>query len=273
MWRFAPSKRIPKAELSLDYANNPIAPTAVPNMSDVLIEDLPAAVASPVVYGKYDNPSREQELSDIYDDIRKYGFPNRAEQIYTILKRFPELDININRGKKEGFMCGSETNTLLNSALCNSYTGVARALINNPTISKSTLEAGLNYLKFIERSITLNKNQLKIKELIENKLQSMEKFQPSAPPLQEDFAPSAPPLQEDFTPSAPPLMTSYQIRNLDSGEIGDIRNFSNASVGQSLNLPNVPTHQPLNLPNVPTHRRIIPNKSAQNMISRLFGSK
>lgn len=251
MWRLTSNKKMPRAEMTSVSGDIVAQPY---NGYDTY----PNADVEYTQYGKYDNATREEELNDLYEDINKNGFPIHTEEKRALLKRYPEFDVNI---KPKGLY--GNKNTMLYQAIYQSNPGLSHDIINHPTISEQTLEEELQYINSIPK---LNKSQYKIKQMIEEKLQSMRDNKPSAPPLQEDFEPSAPPLQEDFEPSAPPIMTSYQIHNLDTGEIGDIRHLPNVPSQEPINLPNVPTHQPVLLPNAP-------KKSSSNIIARMIGRK
>lgn len=241
MWRLTPNKKLPRAEL----ANVPADAIAHPYSG---YDDYPRAEVEYTQYGKEDNASREEQLNDLYEDINNRGFPLFAEQKYALLKQYPDFNVNFKPRRWD-----RDNPTMLNQAIFQSTVGVAQAIINHPTISEQTLEEELQYINNMPK---LNKSQIKIKKMIEDKLKNMRDNSPSAPPLEVHFAqsaptledppiPSAPPLQEYPIPSAPPLEdeAAYQIRNLDTGHIDDIRN-----------LPNVPTHRPINLPNAPTNR-------------------
>jgi hypothetical protein len=178
MWRLTPNKNIPQAELLI---------VSVDAISEKYngYDDYPHADVEYIQYGKFDNPTREEELSDLYEDINKNGFPMYANQTQTLLKKYPEFDVNM----KPDFY--TTKRTMLNKSIYQSTPGLAQTIINNPTISEETLEEELQYINSLPK---LNKSQTKIKQMIEDKLRNMRENKPPEP------VPSAPPLEEDDNP-------------------------------------------------------------------------
>lgn len=246
MWRLKKDSQLPQAKMSV----YPEDANAEPYDDEQ--NEFPKADAEYVGYGEYDNPTREQALRELYEDIYQKGFPDPAEQKHALLKQYPEFDINIKAPTIRGY---KDPSTMLHEAFLQSAPVLARSILNHPNISEETLENELEFINnYIKKWQKLPKTQTTIKQLIEEKLQFM-----------RDNKPSAPPLEENFEPSAPPMPSSYQIDNPDTGMVGDISNLPNAPSQQPLNLPNVPSHQPILLPNAP--------KKSKNIISRIFGYK
>lgn len=225
MWRFRKSSRIPIANIAEN--NLSIRGREYNRRYDT---DVRWTEANYIPFASEDKATHEEKLADIYDDIKKNGFDYflYAEEIDKILNEFPEFDVTISSNIGE---------TLLDRSIYKSTSGIANKLINSPNMTIESLTHSLDYFNKINNP---NTRQKSIKTMIESKLKEKLNDLPSAPPLQEEnFEPSAPPLQEeDFVPSAPQMMTSFQIRNLDTGEVGDIRNFPNSFLQQPLNLPN-----------------------------------
>lgn len=107
----------------------------------------------------YDLASDDQQLKEIYADIKNDVFPLYANDTLVLLKKYPNLDVNV----KATF----SNYTLLHKAVCQSTPRVAKALIHHPTMKISTLESCLN---FINDKISINKTQKQIKQYIEDAL-------------------------------------------------------------------------------------------------------
>jgi hypothetical protein len=148
-----------------------------------------ATITSPII-GQYDNATRDEQLRDIYKDINENGFPMYAIETVTLLKAYPEFNVNFKVYK----------NTLLTKAIFESTPKIAELVIQSQTINIDTLQ---NALEFINEYKILNKTQQKIKQLIINKIDSLTQYMPSAPPM---------PVEEDnILPSAPPMSSRWSI--------------------------------------------------------------
>ena len=150
-----------------------------PELTDAGVD----TITSPII-GQYDNATRDEQLRDIYKDIKENGFPMYARETTALLKTYPEFNVNFKFNK----------NTLLTNAIIGSTPKIAELVIQSQTININTLQ---NALEFINEYKILNKTQQKIKQLIINKIDSLTQYKPSAPPM---------PVEEDNNlPSAPPM--------------------------------------------------------------------
>jgi hypothetical protein len=136
-----------------------------PELTDVGV----ATITSPII-GQYDNATRDEQLRDIYKDIKENGFPMYAIETTTLLKTYPEFNVNFIVYK----------NTLLTNAIFASTPKIAELVIQSQTINIDTLQ---NALEFINEYKILNKTQQKIKRQIINKIDSLTQYKPSAPPM------------------------------------------------------------------------------------------
>ncbi len=156
-----------------------------PELTDVGV----ATITSPII-GQYDNATRDEQIRDIYKDIKENGFPMYAIETTTLLKTYPEFNVNFIVYK----------NTLLTNAIFASTPKIAELVIQSQTINIDTLQ---NALEFINEYKILNKTQQKIKRQIINKIDSLTQYKPSAPPM---------PVEEDIDlPSAPPMPSMWSI--------------------------------------------------------------
>ena len=128
-----------------------------------------ATITSPII-GQYDNATRDEQLRDIYKDIKENGFPMYAIETAALLKTYPEFNVNFKVYK----------NTLLTNAIIGSTPKIAELVIQSQTINIDTLQ---NALEFINEYKILNKTQQKIKQLIINKIETLTQYKHSAPPM------------------------------------------------------------------------------------------
>ena len=149
-----------------------------------------------VAYAEYDLSTNEQQLNDIYNDIKNGIFPLYAHETTTILKKYANFNVNI-----KSAISGQ---TLLHVAIYKSTTNIAKSLVYHPLMKRSTLKECLAYINNPNNNLKLNKSQQIIKHYIENALltnnhENIESYEPSAPPIHdESYEPSAPPMDGEF---------------------------------------------------------------------------
>lgn len=158
MWRLSVVSAKPCFVSASVTLNTPVAYPLDDN--DESLVQAEATLADGVIAtAHYDTSTEEQQLNDIYNDIKNNKFPLLANDTLALLKKYPQFDVNLKST--------ISNHTMLHKAIYLSTPRVAKALIDHPLMTKNTLEDCLAYLN---NYIKINKTQLKIKEYIENAL-------------------------------------------------------------------------------------------------------